>query len=149
MTIAFNRLGVWLVLSSVLSAGLGCGRSGTPAGFASAVGTVTFQGKPVPGASVTFYPADGNDAAMPTQATTNDQGTFEMSTQVGGGKSTRGIAPGHYDVAVAKLDMTNVTSTSTPPKHILPLKFGNPKTSKLSANVAAGDNNFTFALKPE
>jgi hypothetical protein len=118
--------------------------------MASVTGTVTLQDKRVAGANVTFYPADGGDAALASQAITNDDGKFQLVTQLGGGKSKPGIAPGHYDVAVTKLDMTGVTSTSTPPKNVLPRIYASPKTSKLSADVAVDrDNNFDFALKPE
>ena len=99
---------------------------------------------------MTFYPAGGGDAALASQAVTNDDGKFQLITQVGGGKSKPGIAPGQYDVAITKLDMSGVTSTSTPPKNVLPRKYASPKTSKLSADVAADrENNFDFALKPE
>jgi len=43
--------------------------------------------------------------------------------------------------------MTGVTSTSTPPKNVLPRKYASQKTSKLSADVTAdGVNHYDFAM---
>jgi len=149
-TTVTNRIGIWLLIAAALGVSVGCSGSKPVAGMASATGTVTFQDKPVAGANVTFYPAGADDAALASQAITNDDGNFELATQIGGGKSKPGIAPGRYNISITKLDMTGITSTSTPPKNVLPQKYGNPRSSKLSADVAAdGENNFDFPLKPE
>ena len=149
-TTAFNRFRVWLLIGLALTPFIGCGGSKAAPGMASATGAVTFQDKPVSGANVTFYPAGGGDAARASQAITNDEGKFQLVTQLGGGRSKPGIPPGHYDVAITKLDLSGVTSTTTPPKNVLPRKYDNPKTSKLSADVKFdAENSFDFPLKAE
>jgi hypothetical protein len=107
---------------------------------------VTFDGQPVEGANVIFAPADGKQT-LASQAVTDIEGRFEMSTHSGGGKFVPGIAPGRYGVAVTKLDTAAVSTTLAPPKELLPKKYGNPQTSGLSADVTAGsENDFEFTL---
>jgi hypothetical protein len=127
----------------------GCGQQHAASGMAKATGTITFQNSPVDGANVTFYPA-GGESKLVSQAITDAAGKFQLATQTGGGKSQLGVAPGKYEVSITKLDTSSVTSTLTPPKNLLPAKYANPKTSKLTADVKSGDeNNFEFALKTE
>jgi hypothetical protein len=73
-----------------------------------------------------------------------------MSTHSGGGKFVPGIAPGRYAVAITKLDTAAVSSTLAPPKDLLPKKYGNPQTSRLTADVTeGGENDFQFALSTQ
>ena len=133
----------WVALS-------GCGGPATAPGTVRATGLVTFGGKPVAGANVIFYPAAGADAALASQAVTDNEGRFQLSTHVGGGKFQRGIEPGQYIVAVTKLDTAGITNTLAPPKSLLPRKYDSPKTSKLTADVTTkGENNFEFQLNSE
>jgi hypothetical protein len=117
--------------------------------MATVSGTVSFQGQPVAGANVTFYPG-GSDAALASQAVTDDQGRFQLRTHVGGGKYKPGIAPGQYEVAIMKLDTAGISSTLGPPRNLLPRNYADPKTSKLTADVSADrENKFEFVLTPE
>jgi hypothetical protein len=104
------------------------------------------QGAPVVGASVTFFPL-GEASTLASQALTDNEGVFQLSTHVGGGKYQPGIASGNYAVAVSKLDVAAIKDTLTPPKNLLPFRYADAKTSKLSAYVTpTGENNFEFKL---
>jgi hypothetical protein len=128
----------------------GCGGSSTGPGTTRVSGTVLFKGEPVAGANVTFYPAGNADPALASQAITDAEGSFQLSTHIAGGKYKSGIAPGHYAVAITKLNTAAVSDTLNPPINLLPRKYADPKTSKLSADVSADrENTFDFALNPE
>lgn len=125
---------------------LGCSGSAAAPGTVKAAGTVKLNGAPLAGAQVTFYPASA-DAALSSQAVTDDAGHYELQTHVGGGKFKPGIAPGKYTVSVTKLDAANVKNTFAPPKNLLPARYADPKTSKLTADVSSnGQTPFDFEL---
>jgi len=129
----------------------GCG--GTKGGPATieVTGIVTLNGAPIDGASVLFSPDIGSsDGRLASQATTDTAGHFKLSTHVGGGKFKSGIVPGKYVVSVTKLDTAAAKNAFSPPKNLLPLKYADPKTSLLNADVVAGQaNDFQFPLKGE
>lgn len=130
-----------------LAAISGCGGSVAGPGMADVTGTVTYNGEPVEGANVIFYPVIGDDQTLTSQARTEKDGRFRMTTHVGGGKFQPGIAPGKYSVAISKPDTAAIKGTLTPPKDLLPRRYSNPTTSQLTADVGAGrENNFEFPL---
>jgi hypothetical protein len=97
---------------------------------------------------VVFYPADSGDQTLASQAVTDSNGQFVLSTHVGGGNFKSGIVTGKYGVAISKLDTAAITSTLAPPKNLLPKKYASPKSSGLNAEVIAGQaNDFKFALE--
>jgi hypothetical protein len=126
-------------------------------------GQVTYQGKPVPGALVVFHAANpaatastkpGEDAPTgpPTPVgKTDDDGKFRMHTYIG----DDGAPAGSYKVTVTlavggetrDVMTKQVVKTQSVP---LPLKYADPKTSDINADVKTGDNNLpTFELKGE
>jgi hypothetical protein len=129
----------------------GCG--GKPSGPATvaATGTVTYNGSPLEGASVVFYPNSGDDdQRLTSQAITDQEGRFQLTTHVGGGKFKPGVVPGPYAVAISKLDTAAVKTTLAPPKNLLPKKYSDPKTSQFKADVKTDSkNDFQFELKSE
>jgi hypothetical protein len=130
---------------------VGCGGpKGGPA-TVEVTGAVTLNGSAVDGASVLFSPEIGSsDGRLASQATTDNQGRFKLSTHVVGGKYKSGIVPGKYVVAITKLDTAPAKNTFAPPKNLLPPKYADPKSSKLTADVVAGQpNDFPFSLKSE
>jgi hypothetical protein len=98
---------------------------------------------------VVFNPPIGSaEQRLSSQATTDHDGRFRLTTHVGGGKFKPGIVPGKYDVAINKLDTGSIKNTLSPPKNLLPPKYADAKTSLLTADVAAGQaNDFQFPLK--
>jgi hypothetical protein len=141
----------------VLAAVCGCSRSDpnapktVPGG-----GTVTLNGQPVEGASVTFSPAGAGRVAY---GKTDAQGQFKLSTT----NTIPGAVPGAYQVGIAKTrtegGMTPEESqayyekTGQPPPapttvEELPEKYKTPASSGLKATVeASGKNEFPFALQ--
>ncbi|MCC6510820.1 MAG: carboxypeptidase regulatory-like domain-containing protein [Pirellulaceae bacterium] len=133
----------------------------------SAGGKVSFKGKPVEGALVTFMAkGDGRSATAKTEA----DGTFKLTTVT----PNDGALPGEYTVTIAKVEMKNqpqggvVDINSGDPgaaysqamsasasnqmhklqKDLLPGKYGNAATSGLTQKVTKGEeNNFTFDLQ--
>ena len=127
----------------------GCAES-SDTGTVRATGVVTFDGKPLAGANVTFFPAAAGNSGLASQALTDNEGRFELGTYAGGGKFKPGIALGQYAVVVTKLDTAAIRNTLSPPKNLLPRKYASQQTSMLTADVNADrENDFSFALSPE
>jgi hypothetical protein len=130
-----------------LLAGCDSGPKLVPAG-----GTVTYNGKPVPGADVVFMPDAGSS---PSIGRTSDDGRFTLST---GGKP--GVPPGGHKVAitavrqkraVSEAESIGMTSEQIAANHesIIPIKYNNLISSGLTASVAdkSQNNEFAFDLK--
>jgi len=136
---------IWLVAVALL---MGCGkRAGGPA-TVEVTGTVTFDEKPVEGANVTFSPeATGDDARLASQALTDQNGHFQLSTYVGSGRTKLGIVPGRYRVTISKFDRAALNKGFVAPTNVLPKKYADVKTSPLKAEVGVGkENYFEFPL---
>src|SRR3982751_1444066 len=83
----------------------GCGHPTEGPARVEVTGTVTLNESPVEGANVLFSPDVGSDDnRLASQAVTDSQGRFKLSTHVGGGKFKSGIVPGKYVVTISKLD---------------------------------------------
>ncbi len=121
-----------------------------------ATATITYNGSPVGGATVTFSPAgeSGNAAYGKTDAT----GKVALSTF--GGED--GAVPGSYKVMVTKTEVEGAAAgagddesseeeeeeATVTHKQLLPEKYARVDTTDLEATVSeGGDNNFTFDLK--
>lgn len=144
------------VLAGACAAMVGCGAQPGAAGAIKVAGTVTFEGKPVEGASVIFSP-EGNDRSA--SGMTDAGGRFQLTTL----KPGDGALPGKYKVAVSKVEVENAMTADEakawfqknggpPPggniKNRLPEKYKDAQSSELTAEVAQGGNNdFTFDLK--
>ena len=136
-------------LVALLLAALVAGCDSSPAGpeTVAATGTVSFRGSPVESANVIFQPLDQGNSAPASQAVTDGNGRFELTTHVGVGKFKPGIVPGKYAVTITKLDTASISTTLAPPKHLLPQKYANSNTSGLTADVPAADSSeFNFSL---
>jgi len=130
---------------------IGCGQ-GRPK-TVPVSGTVTLDGQPVDGASVTFYPASGGRPAM---GTTDAQGNFTLTTFEKGD----GAIPGTYNVTVTKVAAGEASpdeqsdtgealmgAEDTEGKSLLPVKYSSVKTSGLTVEVKAGMEPVTLALQ--
>jgi hypothetical protein len=152
----------WL-WAAVLAAGVtGCGSEAAsgPEPVYPVTGVITFQGRPVAGADVTFFNADKNRSAF---GKTNAQGKFNLSTFA----LNDGAVEGSHVVTVAKVTAPPPTTTPAAPleseeyvppgigestqpeapKSELPEQYADPETSGLTANVQAGPNEISFDLK--
>ncbi|HUY90724.1 MAG TPA: carboxypeptidase-like regulatory domain-containing protein [Pirellulales bacterium] len=164
-----------LTLTGLLAAvSVGCG--GDPKLY-QVSGSVTYEDKPVEGATVMFIPPGG----APSMGTTDASGKYTLTT-----RGQTGAPPGTYTVTIAKIEGGAATETATaevpapageqpspeeiqkfmqqqqdlasqmqaaakePPKNLLPAKYAVPDGSPLSEVVTedASKNVFDFALTP-
>ena len=111
-------------------------------------GTVKYQGEPVPGATIAFVADAGG---QPVSARTDDAGRFTVTTR---GKP--GAVAGNYKVAISAIRLKGPVSVNMTTEQILaneevllPRKYGNHRTSGLTATVTEdpAQNNFEFDLK--
>jgi hypothetical protein len=111
-----------------------CRRAGPP--LYPVQGRVLFAGKPAAGALVVFHPVGTDDPAAPKpSATVQDDGSFTLSTFASGD----GAPAGAYEVAITWTEdkaKANPDTGEVPSR--LPVRYGNPKTSRLRAKVEEG-----------
>lgn len=151
-----------VVLSTAILGGLltGCGGTDRPQ-MAPVTGRVTYQGKPVAGADVSFMsPASPRVAA----GRTNSEGQYKLSTfNTGDGAvlgehvvtiskaaPTTGAGTMSADNPGADYDKAMKEAAKAKPKvdSELPAKYADPKESGLTRSVIAGDiNSFNFDLE--
>lgn len=110
-------------------------------------GTVTFNGEPVEGASISFVPVDqvnGRSANGRTDAT----GLFQMGTFEG----TDGVVAGEYNVIITKIESAEASQAlpeddpnydpnpkpQPPPENLLPEKYASADSSGLTVTVEDG-----------
>lgn len=150
----------FFVVCLVAFVAVGCGEGSN---LLPASGTVTYQGKPVEGALVSFL-GEGN---LLGSGTTDAAGKYTISTN---GKP--GATPGKNQVAITKQSGTGSApqarpKSSTMPspeeiqkmqaemkssmsgakvEHLLPVKYADPAQSGFTADVAAGKATFDFTL---
>jgi hypothetical protein len=145
----------WLIVAAAATfASLGCskGNSGGDPNGRPVTGTVTYKGSPVEGATVTFVSPNNSAFGM-----TDAQGKFKLKTANG-----ENVSLGDYQVTVVKKEAPPAAAPSTPeeyvppdpnappppaPKDLLPAKYGDTKSSGLTATVKADDaNDFPLQL---
>lgn len=145
-----TRIGIACLLSAALS---GCG-DGRP-GLVEATGTVTVDGKPVEGASVSFQPIaeEMEGFGRPAVGTTDASGKFSLMTYEPGD----GVPEGKYKVAVQKRVPVNELPANYDSEQAgtfkvkfrwdVPRLYANPESSGLTAEVtSSGIEPATFAL---
>jgi hypothetical protein len=134
---------------------LGCGGDDEIGKRYPVSGTVTYNGKPVEKAQVTFQPVK---AELRAASGTVQDGKYTLSTA----GNNDGAMPGSYQVTVvakevdpAKLKSTNpmlppqalAKKANLAAKSLLPTKYSSPGTSGLTAEVKEQPNTFDFDLK--
>lgn len=156
MTAQSGRLVTGLMMAMLMVA-VGCS-SGVPAppNLAPTVpvsGTVTLDGKPLAGANITFVPETqaGFKGAI---GRTDDSGKYELNTDVGGGKSSKGAIPGKYRITVSRLVKPDGTPLppdfKEPPMNVgavesIPMKYFQGDTL-LSYEVPAAGGTYEIQL---
>ena len=120
-----------------------------------ASGTVTYKGKPLGDAWLTFLPSEAGKAAG-MKAKTDSSGTFKLKS---GG--LEGAIPGKYKVIVSKKVYTGGKLPEpvgvVPPgeteierpggKELLPDRYSNLVKTELTTNVPSGGGNLKIELK--
>ncbi|WP_425618530.1 carboxypeptidase-like regulatory domain-containing protein [Anatilimnocola sp. NA78] len=138
------------LLALSLSVGLtGCGGPNLSENLVPVTGTVTMDGKPLAGASVTFV-AIGTTPGMGGVGTVDESGKFEVSHFRAG----KGLDPGEYKVVISKRVMSNgspipagtlsIADLST--RDIVPPRYSDYNKTTLALAVSAGGQPLTFAL---
>ena len=160
-TRSVNRILNHLVLTASLV--LGICSCGSDLNLAPVEGTVTFHGKPLANATVTFIPKGEGSLGV---GITNEEGSFSIST---GGQA--GVTPGMCAVTVSKMESSGGGQSALEklseadrqkmmmsgkmqgvmagtPKSAIPAQYGNAMTSGLSFEVKKdGENNFPIMLQ--
>lgn len=123
-------------------------------------GTITMDGAPVSGATVTFLPIPWDREGKPASGQSDDKGNFTVRTYFNPKYSPDGALPGDYVVVVTKIDVDwqrinptgggwigGVPEWAT--KHLLPEKYASLE-SGLAATIKKGvDNKFLFDLEAD
>lgn len=143
---AITRLKNLILLTGFVVAPLGCQSGQLSPGtveVTSVKGKVIFNGQPTPGATVTFHPIGGVSAKTPTAfGIVGDDGSFQLTTYL----QNDGAAPGKYKVTVYWAKPVKSEEDGPP---LLPLKYADPQSSGLEADIQKGANDLRpFDLKP-
>lgn len=135
-------------LAGVLTLAVGCGGSGRRP-TAPVHGRLTYGGKPMSGALISFYSVDPNDRAEPSHATADGDGRFTMETY----RQNDGVPAGEYVVTVfwpgdkPKKAPPDPDDPNAGAPDRLKLAYASTRSSKLRATVRAGaDNEINFNL---
>lgn len=117
--------------------GCGGGQSVRPP-LGKVTGTVTYNDKPLADGTITILPEKGR----PASGRIKDGKIVDVTTydQTGDG------APlGTHPVAIRAVE--NAADMYAKPKLLIPAKYGDTKTSGLSAEIKSGENTLDFKLK--
>jgi hypothetical protein len=132
----WTRDGMASAVVAVLLAPLwGCGPAGngTHATLIPVKGKVTYKGQPVTKGTVKFEP---DDVGRPASGKVQSDGTYVLSTYQEGD----GVIAGHHLVSISG-------TGSQRGKELIPKKYTQRTTSKLTADVDAEHTEFAFELK--
>lgn len=102
-------------------------------------GKATFAGQPMANASILLHPEGDGEPEFPRpRATVNEDGSFVLGTY---GKDD-GAPAGEYTLSIQwfrKLDK-NALEDGVRPTNMLPNRYANPKTSRLTVHIVSGEN---------
>ena len=140
----------WMLVAVLVIHCSGCGEAVSQSGTALPVtGTVTLDGKPIEGASLTFIPLTA-DQGQGGVGSTDAAGKYEVTHF----RTGKGLEPGEYRVAVSKLVMHDgspipagtSSAADLNTKNAIPPQFSDPNSTTLKATVASGGKPIDFAL---
>lgn len=139
----FVRTAVGILLAAACLADVGCSKKEEIPELVSVTGKVTFQGQPIPNASISFVASDEDVEAteiVRPSGKTDDNGEYELSW-----KDLEGAPPGKYAVMIMAFKDTD--DDEVKPESLIPVKYNSPKTSGLTAVVNENrENVFNFDL---
>jgi hypothetical protein len=108
-------------------------------------GQVTFKGRPISDAELTFFPEDKSypDSVRPKAKTTAD-GTFVAWTNAQGD----GVPAGNYKVTIVHNEVSVSKDTIVAKPNDLPIKYSKRDTTDIQVQIASGKNAIpAIALK--
>lgn len=102
-----------------------------------AKGTITYQGKPIPGAMITLHPVTPVENVPTPRANVAKDGTFSVKTY----GTEEGAPEGDYKLTVLwyKPIYNGPDFTSGP--NVIPQKFTKPETTDIQVKIASGQND--------
>src|SRR5262249_32071285 len=105
-------------------------------------GSVSFEGKPTPGATVQFLPVDEPEKfTYYVAGVVDEDGSFKMETSVPEGMRP-GVAPGEYLVIISWNKLVNPRDRdSDDGPDLVPSKYKDYKTSGLRVEIVEGEND--------
>ncbi|QDT29403.1 hypothetical protein Enr10x_47560 [Gimesia panareensis] len=132
---------------SALLTGCGGGAEGERPNRTPVSGTVTYNGEPVEGASISFVPVD-QTKGQNANGLTDNAGLFQMGTFEG----TDGVVAGEYTVMITQFEPAEVSQAlpeddpnydpnpkpQPPPENLLPEKYASADNSGLTVTVEDG-----------
>jgi len=108
-------------------------------------GQVTFKGRPISDAELTFFPEDKSypDSVRPKAKTTAD-GTFVAWTNAQGD----GVPAGNYKVTIVHNEVSVSKDTIVAKPNDLPIEYSKRDTTDIQVQIASGKNAIpAIALK--
>jgi hypothetical protein len=146
---AAHRLGSWRGLLACAGLGLvfaGCSAPALPEGAVPVfpvTGVLTYQGKPMSGAVITFH---SRNPRLTANATANESGQYTLTTYL----SQDGAAPDDYVVTIHWPQKNKKPNAHDPDPPLTPDRLGrvyaDPGTTKLRAKVREQPNTIDFTL---
>jgi hypothetical protein len=140
-----SRLLIVLLVTALTT---GCGGASKTSAVS---GRVTYKGKPVPNANVSFTPVEGDTRAA--EGLTDSDGRFTLRTF----ETNDGALPGKYRISVIargpnRPPKPGETGSGMPGEMMpgdptIPLKYFAPDTSGLTREVTRGSNRVDLELK--
>jgi hypothetical protein len=117
-------------------------------------GIVTMDGKPLAGAVVIFHSKSSTEGFRGAQGVTDDKGKYVLQTDIGEGKTKKGVVPGRYAVTVSRMVKPDGTplAPDVPPmsnpeaREQIPLKYSSVGDDGLSYEVPPGGGSFPIEM---
>jgi hypothetical protein len=116
----------------------GCGKAASVKTY-PVTGTVTYNGKPLEGATVVYVPT--NPDAPRVSGSTDSDGKFSLSTFVSASEILRGAPADEYKVLVTKVNVEQAAATSGPDFQNLPMEQKQAAMQKAMGAGAADPTN--------
>ncbi|HWL11319.1 MAG TPA: hypothetical protein VNQ76_23140 [Planctomicrobium sp.] len=142
----FRRLMLAGLMLAIPMGNQGCGKAATPP-LAKVSGVISLDGKPLTAGTVQFIPdKEMGTAGRMAVGTIQSNGHYELTSV----KPGDGAQVGHHIVVIQAFETAPpVTETEPPPpRALIPLKYTDPDTSELRAEVKKGTRNeISFDLK--
>jgi len=145
-----------LLLVGLLITAIGCGPPGRGLRVEFVEGTVTLDGQPLDGVSITFIPLNEGDGTESAFGRSNDRGVFRLSSM--NGDPDRGAVAGEYRIIASKTEVDDPWAGMTPEEaqaashltashtEILPAIYRDRQNTPLSATVNPGRNTIDIEL---
>jgi hypothetical protein len=137
----------WGLCTLLCAISLGCGGEKIPELYPVS-GKVTYNGKPVPEAKVTFFLDEKLDPRKtpqrPCSAIADEGGNYVLYWN---GGDNEGAPEGKYKISIIAFEKVGPDHDSEQkPPSLIPERYGNPNTSGFTKVVKDEDNTFNFDL---